>query len=93
MSMGIGFFTGFWGLIGSILLWKPWRNAYLKFLNKLSVNLAQLLSGCWSWRLVWDEVGFGSDAAAGEPLHHWFCCGSSRIQRYFQNSSLASLLL
>ncbi|MQL41359.1 hypothetical protein EI012_25975, partial [Escherichia coli] len=36
MSMGIGFFTGFWGLIGPLLLWRSWRNAYQIFLNKLT---------------------------------------------------------
>ncbi|WVZ13977.1 hypothetical protein V8G54_011543 [Vigna mungo] len=35
MSLGIGFFTGFWGLLGSLLLWQPWRIAYLRFLNRL----------------------------------------------------------
>ncbi|KAL2334882.1 hypothetical protein Fmac_016095 [Flemingia macrophylla] len=34
MSMGLGYFTGFWGFIGSILVWKPWRFAYIRFLNK-----------------------------------------------------------
>ncbi|KAG5010339.1 hypothetical protein GYH30_018731 [Glycine max] len=36
MSLGLGFFTGFWGLIGTIPLWQSWRNAYLMFLNKLT---------------------------------------------------------
>ncbi|WVZ15688.1 hypothetical protein V8G54_013254 [Vigna mungo] len=36
MSMGMGFFIGFWGLLGQILIWKPWRIAYLRFLNKLT---------------------------------------------------------
>ncbi|XP_027923965.1 receptor-like protein EIX2 [Vigna unguiculata] len=35
MSLGIGFFTGFWGLLGPLLLWQPWRIAYLRFLNTL----------------------------------------------------------
>ncbi|QCD94593.1 LRR receptor-like serine/threonine-protein kinase FLS2 [Vigna unguiculata] len=35
MSLGIGFFTGFWGLLGPLLLWQPWRITYLMFLNKL----------------------------------------------------------
>ncbi|BAU02125.1 hypothetical protein VIGAN_11155700 [Vigna angularis var. angularis] len=35
MSMGIGFFTGFWGLLGPILLWHPWRNNYIRFMNRL----------------------------------------------------------
>jgi Leucine-rich repeat (LRR) protein len=35
MSLGLGYFTGFWGLLGPILLWKPWRIAYLRFLNRL----------------------------------------------------------
>ncbi|XP_024641507.2 receptor-like protein EIX2 [Medicago truncatula] len=35
MCLGIGYFTGFWGLLGPILLWRPWRIAYIRFLNKL----------------------------------------------------------
>ncbi|XP_014499491.1 LRR receptor-like serine/threonine-protein kinase FLS2 [Vigna radiata var. radiata] len=49
MSLGIGFFTGFWGLLGPLLLWQPWRMTYLRFLNRLidyllvmvEVNLAK----------------------------------------------------
>ncbi|BAU02131.1 hypothetical protein VIGAN_11156700 [Vigna angularis var. angularis] len=36
MSMGIGYFTGFWGLLGPMLLWHSWRNTYLRFLNRLT---------------------------------------------------------
>ncbi|XP_027923638.1 receptor-like protein EIX2 [Vigna unguiculata] len=39
MSMGLGFFAGFWGLIGPILIWKPWRIAYLRFLNRLTTEI------------------------------------------------------
>ncbi|XP_027922462.1 receptor-like protein EIX2 [Vigna unguiculata] len=35
MSLGVGFFVGFWGLLGSILIWQPWRIAYMRFLNRL----------------------------------------------------------
>ncbi|XP_014521870.1 receptor-like protein 12 [Vigna radiata var. radiata] len=35
MSLGIEFFTGFWGLLGSLLLWQPWRIAYLRLMNRL----------------------------------------------------------
>ncbi|RDX93569.1 hypothetical protein CR513_24154, partial [Mucuna pruriens] len=35
MSLGLGFFAGFWGLLGPILLFQPWRNAYGRFLNRL----------------------------------------------------------
>ncbi|XP_052722692.1 receptor-like protein EIX1 [Vigna angularis] len=35
MSLGLGFFAGFWGLLGSMLLWQPWRIAYMRFLNRL----------------------------------------------------------
>ncbi|XP_057759245.1 receptor-like protein EIX2 [Arachis stenosperma] len=34
MSLGFGFFTGFCGLLGPLLFWRPWRIAYLRFLNK-----------------------------------------------------------
>ncbi|KAL2334858.1 hypothetical protein Fmac_016071 [Flemingia macrophylla] len=36
MSLGLGYFTGFWGLLGPILLWRPWRNAYITFLNRIT---------------------------------------------------------
>ncbi|QCD94645.1 LRR receptor-like serine/threonine-protein kinase FLS2 [Vigna unguiculata] len=35
MSLGLGFFAGFWGLFGSMLLWEPWRIAYMRFLNRV----------------------------------------------------------
>ncbi|CAJ2629902.1 unnamed protein product [Trifolium pratense] len=43
MSMGIGFFTGFVGLIGSILLLQSWRDTYSKFLNALILRIFK----CW----------------------------------------------
>ncbi|KAG4940994.1 hypothetical protein JHK87_044865 [Glycine soja] len=30
MSLGIGYFTGFWGLLGPLLLWRPWRISYIR---------------------------------------------------------------
>eukprot|EP00256_Glycine_max_P046817 XP_006600018.2 receptor-like protein EIX2 [Glycine max] len=36
ISLGIGYFTGFWGLLGPLLLWRPWRIAYIRFLNRLT---------------------------------------------------------
>ncbi|KAL2334886.1 hypothetical protein Fmac_016099 [Flemingia macrophylla] len=36
ISMRLGYFTGFWGLIGTILIWKSWRMAYLRFLNRFT---------------------------------------------------------
>ncbi|KAL2334855.1 hypothetical protein Fmac_016068 [Flemingia macrophylla] len=36
MSLGLGYFTGFWGLLGPILIWRPWRNAYITFLNRIT---------------------------------------------------------
>jgi len=35
MSMGLGFFTSFVGLVGSILLLPSWRETYSRFLNNL----------------------------------------------------------
>jgi hypothetical protein len=43
MSMGIGFFTGFVGLIGSILLLQSWRDTYSRFLNALILRIFR----CW----------------------------------------------
>ncbi|KHN24874.1 Phytosulfokine receptor 1 [Glycine soja] len=37
MSLGIGYFTGFWGLLGPLLLWRPWRIVYIRILNRLTV--------------------------------------------------------
>ncbi|XP_047177871.1 receptor-like protein EIX2 [Vigna umbellata] len=34
-SLGLGFFAGFWGLLGPMLLWQPWKIAYLRLLNRL----------------------------------------------------------
>ncbi|RDX89125.1 putative inactive leucine-rich repeat receptor kinase XIAO, partial [Mucuna pruriens] len=36
MSMGIGYFTGFWGFLGAILLRRPSRNAYGRLFNKMT---------------------------------------------------------
>ncbi|BAU02159.1 hypothetical protein VIGAN_11160300 [Vigna angularis var. angularis] len=36
MNLGVGFFVGFWGLLGSILIWQPWRISYMRFLNRLT---------------------------------------------------------
>ncbi|WVZ14763.1 hypothetical protein V8G54_012329 [Vigna mungo] len=34
-SLGLGFFAGFWGFLGPMLLWQAWRIAYMRFLNRL----------------------------------------------------------
>jgi len=39
MSMGFGFFTGFVGLVGSILLLPSWRETYSRFLNTLILKV------------------------------------------------------
>jgi len=53
MSLGIGFFAGFWGLLGPMLLWQPWRIAYMRFLNRLIdyiLVMAELkIAKCQSW--------------------------------------------
>ncbi|XP_027357420.1 receptor-like protein EIX1 [Abrus precatorius] len=36
MSLGLGFFTGFWGLLGPILFSQPWKKCYIRFLNKVT---------------------------------------------------------
>ncbi|XLR66989.1 receptor-like protein EIX2 [Arachis hypogaea] len=36
MSLGFGFFIGFWGLLGPLLFWRSWRIAYLRFLNQVA---------------------------------------------------------
>jgi hypothetical protein len=39
ISMGIGFFTGFVGLVGSTLLLPSWRETYSRFLNTLILKV------------------------------------------------------
>jgi len=46
MSMGIGYFTGFWGLLGPMLLWSSWKNAYLDFLNRLTIGMYEQCGKC-----------------------------------------------
>ncbi|RDY00652.1 LRR receptor-like serine/threonine-protein kinase GSO1, partial [Mucuna pruriens] len=41
MSLGIGYFVGFWGFLGPILIWQAWRIAYLRLLNRLTARLAR----------------------------------------------------
>ncbi|MED6199131.1 hypothetical protein PIB30_073090 [Stylosanthes scabra] len=36
MSMGLGFFVGFWGIFGTVLFNRSCRHAYFRFLNKLT---------------------------------------------------------
>ncbi|RDX67277.1 DNA damage-repair/toleration protein DRT100, partial [Mucuna pruriens] len=57
MSLGIGYFVGFWGFIGSILIWQAWRIAYLRFLNRLTARLAACMSSLISdpWLSVSDN--------------------------------------
>ncbi|KAH7515507.1 hypothetical protein FEM48_Zijuj10G0034000 [Ziziphus jujuba var. spinosa] len=33
ISLGLGFFVGFWGVCGSLLIKKSWRDSYFRFLN------------------------------------------------------------
>ncbi|KAK7380446.1 hypothetical protein VNO78_32957 [Psophocarpus tetragonolobus] len=53
MSLGLGFFAGFWGLFGPILLWKSLRIAYLGFLNRLTdyvlVTFEVNVAKCHRW--------------------------------------------
>ncbi|KAJ1383715.1 Leucine-rich repeat [Sesbania bispinosa] len=35
LSVSLGFITGFWGLLGSVLLNRTWRHAYILFLNNI----------------------------------------------------------
>ncbi|ESW24066.1 hypothetical protein PHAVU_004G099700 [Phaseolus vulgaris] len=46
MSMGIGYFTGFWGLLGPILLSRSSRNAYLTFLNRFTDCIYEQCGKC-----------------------------------------------
>ncbi|XP_068337221.1 receptor-like protein EIX2 [Pyrus communis] len=39
ISMGLGFFVGFWGVCGSLIFIREWRYTYFKFLNYVTVML------------------------------------------------------
>ena len=39
MSMGIGYFSGFWGLLGPILVCRSSGNAYLRFLHRVTSRI------------------------------------------------------
>ncbi|XP_004308368.1 PREDICTED: probable LRR receptor-like serine/threonine-protein kinase At4g36180-like [Fragaria vesca subsp. vesca] len=39
ISVGLGFFVGFWGVCGSLIINKSWRYAYYKFFNLLNDQL------------------------------------------------------
>ncbi|XP_020203128.1 receptor-like protein EIX1 [Cajanus cajan] len=53
MSLGLGFFAGFWGLLGPIILWQPWRIAYLRILNRVTdyilVTVELNIAKCCRW--------------------------------------------
>jgi len=53
MSLGLGFFTGFLGVFGPLLLWQPWKIAYMRFLNRLIDYLLVMvelnIAKCKSW--------------------------------------------
>ena len=54
MSLGLGFFIGFWGLLGTILLFQPWRIAYIRVLNILTdyiLVVVELNLAKWNRRL------------------------------------------
>jgi len=57
MTLGLGFFAGFWGFLGPMLLWQPWRIAYMRFLNRLIdyiIVMAELkIAKCQSWLRGW----------------------------------------
>ncbi|KAM2006671.1 hypothetical protein ACFX15_001689 [Malus domestica] len=36
VSVGLGFFVGFWGVFGSLIFVRPWRYSYFRFLNVLN---------------------------------------------------------
>ncbi|KAL2334895.1 hypothetical protein Fmac_016108 [Flemingia macrophylla] len=75
MSMGLGYFTGFWGLIGPILIWKPWRIAYLRFLNRFTNWLCLIC-------LMEDGLRKRSASRIPEFLHDWSVSVSESESHY-----------
>ncbi|RDX92832.1 Leucine-rich repeat receptor-like kinase protein FLORAL ORGAN NUMBER1, partial [Mucuna pruriens] len=49
MSLGLGFFAGFWGLLGPILLCQPWRNTYDRLTDSVLVMVQVNAAKCHRW--------------------------------------------
>ncbi|KAL4375625.1 hypothetical protein AHAS_Ahas05G0300500 [Arachis hypogaea] len=69
MSLGFGFFFGFWGLLGPLLFWRFWRIAYVRFLNKVAdyiyVTVALNMHALLTSNLGWTHCG----VAASTNIH------------------------
>ncbi|KAL5790327.1 hypothetical protein ACOSQ2_005215 [Xanthoceras sorbifolium] len=48
ISLALGFIVGFWGFVGSLLVNKSWRCAYLQFLNHMLDSLHKIRPRCCS---------------------------------------------
>ncbi|KAH7865971.1 hypothetical protein Vadar_013745 [Vaccinium darrowii] len=48
LSMGLGFFFGFWGLFGTILFNSRSRHAYFKFLNHITDRICVIMALNWA---------------------------------------------
>ncbi|MCH81233.1 receptor-like kinase [Trifolium medium] len=49
LSVALGFITGFWGLWGSLLLSRNWRETYVLFLNKVYLFMVLIATKFQSW--------------------------------------------
>jgi hypothetical protein len=46
ISLILGFFTGFWGFLGPVILRSPWRRAYLRLLENITAWIYVTTSVC-----------------------------------------------
>ncbi|KAI6671398.1 hypothetical protein NL676_006283 [Syzygium grande] len=44
LSIGLGFFVGFWGVCGTLIVKKSWREAYYNYVDKMKNKLAALIT-------------------------------------------------
>ncbi|XP_030476917.2 receptor-like protein EIX2 [Syzygium oleosum] len=44
LSIGLGFFVGFWGVCGTLIVKKSWREAYYSYVDKMKNKLAALIT-------------------------------------------------
>ncbi|XP_056176578.1 receptor-like protein EIX2 [Syzygium oleosum] len=44
LSIGLGFFVGFWGVCGTLIIKKSWREAYYGYVDRMKNKLAALIA-------------------------------------------------
>ncbi|KAH1151201.1 hypothetical protein GYH30_044930 [Glycine max] len=94
MSLGIGYFTGFWGLLGPLLLWRPWRIAYIRFLNRLTDYVYGPIIVAHRYASLIQNIHHFAQLQWSLVIKHTHFCDSSRFTlTYHDYSRYAYLFL